>query len=250
MTGFVLAVGLVGAWAATGTFLFESTEKRLVIYCAAGIRPALVPIARRYEEVRGVRVALQIGPSGGLETQLRLAERGDLFLPAVEDPYLSRLQDDGLVHEVLPIATQRLVLAVRDDVKPPDSIAELLDRDLAFAVCNGQAAAGWTTERALQPLGLWERVCGEATVMFPTVTELAAAVRNGRRLEAGIVWDTTAQQFGLSCQEVPELEGAQGVVSIGVLRASRRATAASEFARFVTSEESLNEFVRRGYDPF
>lgn len=224
---------------------------QLVVYCAAGVRPALEEIAKRYGAGAGVRVALQFGPSGALEAQARLSERGDLFIPAAEDPYLKRMQSEGLVEEVTPLAVQRLGVAYapQEDVAVA-SVEELLGSDIAYGLCNEQAAAGHCTKRVLASLGKWEAVLDGSAASFPTVTELAEAVRDSGRIRAGVLWDATAGEFGLRWTEAPELVEAVETISVGLLSCSRQRDEARRFVRFLASpEEGQRVFVDRHFGP-
>ncbi|TWT97952.1 putative binding protein precursor [Botrimarina colliarenosi] len=235
----LLVGGLViGAAAMLGWLAMQrpNDPAELVVYCAAGARPAVEAIAQSYHGETGVHVTLQFGPSGGLETQIRLSDRGDLFLPAAESPYLDRTRADGTVSTVTPLAQQRLVigLAPRSAAKI-GSLAELIDSGLAYGLCNEQAAAGYYARRSLEPLGLWKATAEASTATLPTVTELAEAVRYGGRLEAAIVWDATAIEFGLRSIDVPELSGAIAKISVGVLRSARDRVAAERFVAYLAA---------------
>ncbi len=243
-------VGALGVVVALGGCTPEGGQTpagHLTVYCAASVRPAIEPIAREYERGRGVGVSLQFGPSGGLEAQARLGGRGDVFVPAAADPYLERLAEAGLVTKSVAIATQRLVLAARPGEQPPESIAAMLQAETRFGVCNVQAAAGQHAEHALQSNGLWSRAASQATAMFPTVTELAAALRDGGRLEAAIVWDTTARQFGLPSRRVPELESATVEIAVGLFTGSNQQDLAADFVAYL-ADQGRQEFLKRGYE--
>lgn len=243
LIGATLAVlGVAVLALASLSFRAGDSEPALTVYCAVSVRPAVEPILARYEADEGVRTALQLGPSGGLETQIRLTGRGDLYVPAAVTPFLDRLREDGLVGEVLPIAEMRLVLAAAPAIEVPvASLAELLRSEEPFGLCNLQAAAGEQARRTLQATGQWDQVAEAATASLPTVTELAEAVRQGGRLRYGIVWDATARQFGLRAIDAPELVGAVSVVGVGVLEASKQPEAARRLARYLAlpKEEGL-----------
>lgn len=218
-----------------------------VVYCAAAVRPVLEPLLKRYQAERGVAASLRVGPSGALEAQIRLWGRGDLFIPAAADPFLQRLDAEGLVGVRLPLARLRLVLALAPGVdERPASLLELIDSGVPYGVCNEQAAAGQKAREAATAAGLWDQLNKGATACLPTVTELAAAVRDGGRLEAGIVWHVTAEQFGLIVIETPELREAVGRIEIGVLSSSEDPAAAAELARFLVGETPA--FEATGYE--
>ena len=240
IVSFVLiAVSIVAIrWISRPTGAPSKLNGELIVYCAAGIRPAVEPILQEYESEYGAKTSLQLGPSGGLEAQIRLSDRGDLFVPAAVDPFLKRLRADSLVDEILPVAELRLVIAVSPNAeKIPASLAELMDGGFSFGLCNEQAAAGQRTKKALARVGLWDRVFSAAKATLPTVTELAEAIRDGGKLDAGITWSTTAKQFELQHVEVPELAHSRATVGVGVLGTTHDPTAALRLARYLAAKD-------------
>ena len=227
---FVLA--LASLWKLASLSQENAEGEPLVVYCAAGIRPAVEPILQRYAEEHGQLAILQVGPSGGLESQIRLSGQGDLFIPAAMDPYLSRLERERYVTHVVPIARMKLVIAQSIYSSTLLRTIEAID-SLPYGLCNEQAAAGYWTKRALGDN--WEHVRSEARASFATVTELAEALRSGGQLQAAIMWDATAQQFGLPFVVVPELKSATAEVGVGVLASSKNPKGAAHLAAFLAN---------------
>lgn len=243
-SGVAVLAAVIGlAWGLAG-----EGERGPVVYGAAAVRPVVEPLLKRYEAECGVAAALQVGPSGALEAQIRLSQRGDLFVPAAGDPFLDRLEAAGLVRERTRLARMRLVIALAPDVETrPDTLSALIGSGLPYGVCNRQAAAGQKTREAARRAGLWTELNRNAVASLPTVTELAAAVRDGGRLRAGLVWRVTAQQFGLTVLNTPELTDAVSEVEVGVLSTTKDQAAATRLARFLA--EQARAFQAAGYEP-
>src|SRR5207237_3786644 len=53
----------------------------------------------------------------------------------------------------------------------------------------------------------------------------------------GILWDAVADQFGLEKIPLPEFQGRQETMSVGVLTKSKQPTAALQFARYLTARD-------------
>ena len=208
----------------------------LLVYCAASVEPALAAIAAAYGRETGTSVKLEVGPSGVLVEKFKHARRGDLFVSASQSPYLDRCQQEGTVTKVVPLATLRLVLAVhRQADQSGITYQDLLAGRRRFAIAHEEAAAGLATLEALAPLGDWQQFAEAAQVILPTVTEVAAAVRDGAGIDCGIVWDATARQFGLTIVELPELTAARSVIAAGVLSSSKNAAGARAFADYLAA---------------
>jgi molybdate transport system substrate-binding protein len=75
----------------------------LLVYCAAGIKPPVESVARAYEEECHVSIQLQYGGSGTLLSNLRVAQKGDLFL-AADESYLLSARSNHLVQEIIPLS--------------------------------------------------------------------------------------------------------------------------------------------------
>jgi molybdenum ABC transporter molybdate-binding protein len=226
----------------------------LFMYCAAGMRKPVEEIAAMYQREYNVRVRLQYGGSNTLLSQIEVSRVGDLYL-AADMSYLELAEADGLVAEIVPIATMSAVICVpQGNPQKLQSLDDLLRDDVRVALGNpDQAAIGKTVRQALQRLGKWEALeshVRETGVFKPTVNEVANDIKLGS-IDAGVLWDSVAVQY-------PEIEviddRAQSLgsveVAIGILASSERPSEALHFARYLTaSDRGLPVFERLGYKP-
>ncbi len=239
-------------------------KKRLVVYCAAGMRVPVEEIAKIYEQKYEVVIELQYAGSNTLLNQLQVNKFAvaDLFV-AADDFYTDKAVKDGLAVETLPIAHQRPVIAVRKDSDQQiNSLEDLLQPGIALAVADpDQAAIGKTVRSLLEKIEVsgtnrWkqleERVTADG-VFKPTVTDIANDVKIGA-VDAALVWDSTVAMpeysKDLKAISIPELEADPDLVSIAVLRSSTDPTAALRFARFLTArDQGLKTFEKFGTRP-
>lgn len=217
----------------------------LVLYCAAGLIKPVKEICDAYQREYGVNVRIDPGPSGPLLSKIRVApERGDLYL-AGEESYLLQARSLGLVREILPVASQRLVVAVKPgNPKKIVGVGDLLRNGVRVAIPSPeQAAVGKVAKQALSAAGQWEPL--ERQIRdFPakvssvaTVNEAAQAVQVGS-VDAAIVWDATARQFELDAVDLPAFRSqTPELAAIGVLSRSAHPTAALHFARYLTARD-------------
>lgn len=248
---FVVSACVTTIWLNSQQIGSTDSSHQLIVYCAAGVRPAIEAALADYEAKLDVKTALHLGPSGALEAQAKLSERGDLFIPAAEDPFIRRMQQAGKLQEVLPLATMRLVIAAPPETDPPSSVTELLEGKRPFGLCNPQAAAGEHTQQALEAARLWQEASAAATATFPTVTELAEAIRDGGRLRSGLIWNTTAQQFNLAFNDAPELAQTESTISVGVLSSTSDHDAALRLAQYLAAPDGGRlHFVKYHYKPY
>ena len=221
----------------------------LLFYCAASNRAVMDEILKQYEQETGRRVEIQYGPSQTLLSSLRVAEKGDLFLPA-DDSYLNLAADDGLVHEVIPIASMRAVIVVpRGNPKGIKQIGDLLDDDVRYVLADPKSAAvGKVVQRELEKTGQWKRLAENVTSFRATVTEVANDVLVGA-VDAGIVYDAVLHTYpDLQAVEDPSLADTESIIAVGVLGSSKHPEDALHFARYVAAaDRGLEHYQGHGF---
>ncbi|MBD3317347.1 MAG: molybdate ABC transporter substrate-binding protein [Chitinivibrionales bacterium] len=224
----------------------------LVVYCAAGLKPALEPLVEEYQKRYNVDIQVQYAGSGTLLSNLQVAKSGDLYL-AADAGYLEIARKKGLVDEVLPLAHMRPVIAVsKGNPLRITGVEELSNKKVRVALANPDAASiGKQTRSILQKAGLWEALEANAQengVFKPTVNEVANDVKLGS-VDAGVIWDATANFYPeVEAVHVPVFDSAVKEVQVGVLKASQQPTATLRLARFLNSTEGNRVFRRMGFD--
>ena len=232
------------------TAIPKVAKSNIVVYCAAGIRKPVEAAAKQYEEEFGVEVRLDYGSSGELESKIALEvesdiARCDLYIPA--DKFFSaRARDKGLTKESIPLAQQQVVVAIKPDaIGNFSSVEELLEKDLAFIICNEQAGVGKKTKVQLESHGLWDMVDLKKKASFPRVPEAANAVKTSENIDAAMIWDATARQFGLKVIPCPEFKNSESTISADVTTTTKKATTALHFARYLAAPEKGKPFFKK-----
>jgi len=230
-----------------------SRAKRLTVYCAAGLRPAVEAIAKEYEAHHDVNIQLEYGGSNTLLSRLEVAGMGDLYL-AADQSYTDLARKKGLVRETISLAVMRPVILVgKGNPKNIHSIDDLLRPGVRVALGNPQQAAiGKKTKRLLEQSGHWKRLEKQVEdhgVFKPTVPEIANDVKLGS-VDASIVWDAVAARYtDLQAIRTPELDAGQSRITVGVVTASKHPTAALKFARYLAARDKGSKiFAEKGYD--
>ncbi len=232
--------------AARGTSAPGSETKELTVFCAAGIRPAMEPIAKQYEAEYGVRINFQFEGSGTLLGKMEINKTGDLFL-AADDIYIKTAKEKGLVREKIPLAQMRpVILVAKDNPKNIQSIDDLMKAEVRTALANPeQAAIGKATKEALTASRHWEKLephVKRTGTFLPTVPEIANAVKTGS-VDAAIVWDATAAQYAeLTSIRTAELDEGTGEITMGVLTSSEHPREALKFARYAGRATRASRF--------
>ena len=232
----VLLTGALGVLVWLSRHPAEARGDTLTVYCGAGLKPPLEAAAADFQRECGCAVQLQFGGSGSLLSQLRVAKRGDLFI-AADDATLANARKLGVIGEVLPLARQYPVIAVRGgNPLRIQSIADLLRADVRVALANPEATSiGRATQTILGTR--WQALADHAKVMKPTVTEIASDLSLAT-VDAAIVWNATLAQFpGLEAVELAEFTAHVETASVAVLASCTQATNALRFARYLAAPE-------------
>jgi molybdenum ABC transporter molybdate-binding protein len=235
----------------------NAEPQSLLLYCAAGVKNPVSKIAEQYEKECGVRVDIQFGGSGTLLANLKLAGRGDLYLPA-DSSYIDIARQQSLVDEVLPLAKMTPVIAVpKGNPAHIAGAADLLRPGLRLALANPDAASiGKTTKLLFTKSGIWadlEAAANDRGVFKPTVNDIANDVRLGV-VDAAIVWDSTVRQqdYAGLIEAVP-IDGAEAFAAetpISVLHITTNFAAALRFARYLAAPDKGQKiFAANGFAP-
>lgn len=212
-------------------------DTSLTVFCAAGLQKPLNSAAAAFNRASGISIGIHFGGSGTLLNQLRIASHiGDLLVVA-DDGTLADARRLELIREAIPLATQTPVLAVRSgNPRQLQTLEDLFTRAIRFGIANPESASiGKVTKKAIGDR--WETFAARATVMKPTVTEIAADLSLGA-LDAAIIWDSTVKQFrDLEAVSIPDLKAHTERASIAVLAQCAQPATALKFARFLASPE-------------
>lgn len=229
----------------------KSTEKSILLYCAAGIRPAVEEISKEYQKEYGIRVDIQYGGSGSLLSNLRIAQQGDLYL-AGDKSYIDEATKLGLVKETQALAYMKPVIGVaKGNPKGIQKIEDLFNKNIKVSIANPDAASiGRLTKKALVKSGQWAQLKENISVLMPTVNEVANSIKLGS-VDAGVIWDATANQYmEINLVSAPLFDTKEKNITIGVLSYSKQATEALKFIRYLSAKDKgLPIFNKFGYRP-
>jgi len=250
----VIAATLILGLAMLGRRSGGGSAKPLTLFCAAGIRQPTEQIVAAFQRECGVQVQMQYAGSNTLLGQIEAGGMGDLFL-AAEEMYADLARKKGLAQEVIPVAVQKPVIAVRKgNPKRIRGIDDLLRADVRVGLANpGQAAIGRLTKELLGQAGRWRSLDREITkrgVFKPTVTDLANDLKLGT-VDASILWDALVRQYPeLEVVESKELEPGAARIMICVLTTAKAPTVALRFARYLAARDRGQPvFASMGYEP-
>jgi len=74
----------------------ESTEKELLLYCGAGIRPPVAELTETFGREHGIKVVTNYAGSEVLLSTIKLIRRGDIYMPG-DKHYVAQAADEGMI---------------------------------------------------------------------------------------------------------------------------------------------------------
>lgn len=228
----------------------ESTEKELLLYCGAGIRPPVAELAETFGREHGIKVVINYAGSEVLLSTIKLTRRGDLYMPG-DKHYVQQAADEGMILSSKSVCYWvPTILVQKDNPKKIRHLEDLLRADIKLGLGDAKACAiGRKTKKIFAKNNIpWTDVEKNMVYQSLTVTELGMQIQS-KALDAVIVWDATARYFAKYGDEVaiPVERNLISTIDIGVLSFTEQKQAAEKFVDFITSERGLKIFSKHNY---
>jgi molybdate transport system substrate-binding protein len=224
----------------------------LIVFAAAGGKPAVEEVSHRFEKKYGVTVGTSYGGGGEILSRMILAHRGDIYI-APEQRFMKKARDEQAIDAttVKTLAYMVPVIAVkRGNPKTILSLADLAKRGIRLAITRPETTLlGQYAPQIFQEAGL------EAAIMRNVVTHAAdpnhlLSLLIMDQIDAGIVWHfygTMALESIETISLSPEQSIGIGKMEIAVTTYSKRKKLAQQFVDFATSSEGKAVFKKCGY---
>jgi len=153
----------------------DSTAKELLLYCGAGIRPPVQEIAEAFESEHGVKVVTDYAGSEVLLSKIKLARRGDLYMPG-DKHYVEQAAVEGMILSQQSVCYFVPTILVRKgNPKNIRGLQDLLKNGLKLGLGDAKACAiGRKTKQIFAKNNIaWEDVEKNVAFQSLTVNELA-----------------------------------------------------------------------------
>jgi molybdate transport system substrate-binding protein len=230
---------------------FSATVRPIVVFAGSASQPPLEEAAQAFEKKYGLPIALHLGGSGAMLSQILLTSQGDLYIPGSPD-YMERARSLNLIDGEETVLAF-LIPAILVPKGNPQQIRTL--QDLArpglrvgmaapSSVCVGLYAVEIMVANELEHMlraNLHGQVesCAKAAAMLPLGT--VDAVLGWREFAA---WSPqTMEAILLDPKEIPRL----AYIPAARLRHAANPEAAEAFVAYLKSEEGQAIFHKWGY---
>jgi molybdate transport system substrate-binding protein len=238
------------AAAAPGEEAAPGLSGSLLVYCAAGIKAAVDPIARQFEQETGVKVMMTFANSGQLIGQMETTHQGDVYIPG-DVGFVAKAQARKLTAGT-PRTLCYFVPALYVRKGNPKKIMEVRDLvrpGLRVVLADTSAAIGQLQAALFKTNGVDEAALSRNVVATPaTVIDVALAVKMGTA-DVGVVWDAMrgyAPDEG-ECVAIPADKNVTGVVAATVLKGSKNPSAAQAFVDYLVAEKGRAILRAKGF---
>ncbi|MHC4511826.1 MAG: molybdate ABC transporter substrate-binding protein [Planctomycetota bacterium] len=228
----------------------EPGAGELLLYCGAGIRPPVQQIAEAFEREHGVKVVTDYAGSEVLLSKIKLARRGDLYMPG-DKHYVDQAAAEGMIFSQQSACYFVPTILVQEG--NPRNIVELKDLlgpGLKLGIGDAKACAiGRKTKQIFAKNDIaWKDVEKNLAFQSLTVNELGMQIQAGS-LDAVIVWDAIARYYSDHGAEVPipVEKNVISTVNVGVLTFTGNRSLAEKFVEFAVSERGRAIFSQHNY---
>lgn len=230
----------------------QAAEKRITAFCGAASKPAMEETANVFEQKTGIKVDLNFGGSGTMLSQMKIARRGDVYIPGSPD-YMLIAEKQGIIDAKTAKIIAYLVPAI--NVQPGNqknirTLSDLARPGIKIGIGNPEAVCvGLYAIELLEKNGLLEQVQKNIATHAPSCDATEALVAF-RKVDAVIGWEVFShwnpgkiETVFLRPEEIPRL----AYIPAAVSTYTRDRSAAEQLIGFLVSTEGRVIFGRRGY---
>jgi len=227
-----------------------SGTQELMLYCGAGIRPPADDLIGAFFAEYGIRVVPDYAGSEVLLSKIKLARRGDLYIPG-DKHYVDQADDAGMILSRRTVCYWTpTILVQKGNPKGIGSLQDLLKPGVKVGLGDPNACAiGRSTVQILAKNGIeWAQISENVRFQSLTVNELGMQIQ-ARSLDAVVVWDAMARYYSRYGDQIPiPLENnIVSTVDAGILKFTKNKEAAEKFVAFLVSEKGREIFARHNY---
>ncbi len=228
----------------------DSETKELLLYCAAGIRPAVAQTVETFAREHGVKIVTNYAGSETLLSTIRLARSGDLYMPG-DKFYVEQARQEGMILSQRSVCYWvPTILVQKGNPKNITGLEDLLQRGLKLGLGDANVCAiGRTTKELLAKNNIaWDEVEKNLKFQSLTVNELGMQIQ-AKSLDAVIVWDAMARYYSDYGDQVSiaREKNVLSTVDVGVLKFTEHRKLAEKFVDFLVSEQSRDIFEKHNY---
>ena len=227
-----------------------STEKGLLVFCGAGLRPPVAELAETFARKNNIKIDTDYAGAEVLLSKINLSNQGDLYMPG-DRQFVNQAAEEGLILSQKSVCYfVPTILVQKGNPKKISSLHDLIKPGIKLGLgdpCN--LPVGRITKKIFEKNKIsWTNVEKNLRFQSATVNVLGMQIQ-AKSLDAVIVWDAVARYYSEYGDEVPiSIEkNVISTVDIGVLKFSKDTELAQKFVDFISSEQGRDIFKKHSY---
>ena len=249
MKRVILAAAIITAVLFIGCDSKES-EKELLLYCGAGIRPPVDELVEVFGRKYGVKFALDYAGSEVLLSKIKLVRRGDLYMPGDKHYVEQAAREDMVLSQRSVCYWVPTILVQKGNPKKIFGLEDLLKPGIKLGLGDpGVCAIGRTSKQILAKNNItFKDIERNLVYQSLTVNELGMQIQ-ARSLDAVIVWEAMARYYAEYGEQIriPLEKNVISTVDVGVLKFTKNREPAEKFVEFLTSKKGREIFAKHKY---
>lgn len=233
----------------TALFATSTMAAELHLYSGAGLKDAVEPIVKKFEQDTGNTVNVEYGGSGQILARFKATNQGDLFLSGAGS-YVDNLPK-GAVAQREALVLHIPVMAVRKDkAEGIHSLEDLANSNLRIGIGDPKAMAlGKGAEAMFAASGVGDKLEQKVVVRAGTVKQLMLYLLNGD-VDAAVVGRAGAFKAKQKLDIIPTPKGiGEEQVTLAELATSKHLKEAKALFEAFTSKAGRGEFEAKGFLP-
>lgn len=232
----------------------QNVKQELTISAAASLTESLAEITRSFQsEHPGLKIYSNFAASGILQKQIEKGSPVDVFISAAPKQ-MDALQSKGLLYNDTRanILTNEIILVIPANAAyNVEKFDDLLSNDVKWlAIGNPDTVpVGQYSQETLKKLGLWKQVAPKS-VYGESVRQVLNYVERGE-VSAGIIFasDLTIAKNVKVAVTAPAGSHNPIIYPAAVVKSSQNKDLATEFVKYLKSDEAKKIFEKYGFRP-
>jgi molybdate transport system substrate-binding protein len=225
----------------------------LLIFAAAGTKPAIDAASRIFEQKNGVKVTVNYGGGGEVLSSMVISKQGDIYI-SPEQRFMDNAKKQGAIaKETAAVSLAYMIPVIGVKKGNPENIHSLSDLakpGIEVVMGNPETTAlGVITPEILKKAALYDAVKGNIVTSVPQVTAIITMLKMSQ-IDAGFIW----HYFGTTSTSEVDIIWIPSdyVTGIGEIQAAvstftHNNASAGKFINFLTSPEGKEIFKNNGY---
>lgn len=227
-------------------------SETLLIFAGAASKPVLEEINKNFEKENNVKIKISFGGSGSILSQMKLAKKGDLYIPGSSD-FMEKAKKDN---QVLP-ETEKIIAYLIPSIcvqagNPMEitGVESLASKDIRLGTgVPGTVCVGLYAVEIIEGSGLKEKIRPKIVTNAESCEKTASLIvmKNVDAVFGWSVFENWAPDKIKSIPVEPKYFKRIGYIPAAVSVYTQNKGLALKYIKYLTGKEAQNMFKNNGY---